>query len=59
MALILPSAELASKQLQTVSLLRRAEDKRRRLNFEFFDQLDCLDLSDVPHYVSESLEGAD
>lgn len=59
MALILPSAELASKQVETPLPLTRAEDKRRRLNFEFFDQLDCLDLSDVPHYISESLEGAD
>lgn len=59
MALILPCPELASIQPATPLLLRRAEDTRRRLNFEFFDQLDCLDLSDVPHDLSESLEGAD
>ena len=40
MALILPPiAELAQEQAD-VLLFRRAEDKRRRLNFEFFDQLD-------------------
>ena len=59
MAIILPNAELASKEAGTPLLFRRAEDERRRLNFEFFDQLDCLDLSDVPRYISELLEGAD
>jgi len=59
MALILPSAEPSLREPKTLLLFRRAEDKRRRLNFDFFDQLDCLDLSDVPRYVSESLEGAD
>jgi len=38
---------------------RSKSDQSRRLNFEFFDQLDCLDLSNVPHDISEMLEGAD
>jgi hypothetical protein len=59
MAIILPSAELASEKVETPSLFRRAEDKQRRLNFEFFDQIDCLDLSDIPPCIFESLDGAD
>jgi len=57
MALIVPSAELARQEPEL--LFRLAEDKGRRLNFEFFDQLDCLDLREVPRYISESLESAD
>lgn len=55
-ALLLPVTEVAKVE---ACPLRREADKRRRLNFEFFDQLDCLDLSDLPNYISEELEGAD
>lgn len=55
-ALLLPVTEVAKVEAYP---LRREADKRRRLNFEFFDQLDCLDLSDLPNYISEELEGAD
>lgn len=55
-ALLLPVAEPAKEE---VYFRRREADKRRRLNFEFFDQLDCLDLSNLPNYISEELEGAD
>jgi len=41
------------------STVRREMDTRRRLNFEFYDQLDCLDMSSLPDYLSEELEGAD
>lgn len=58
MALILPAAQ-AKNQVEEPLHLRRAEDQRRRLNFEFFDQLDDLELSNVPRYVAELLEGAD
>jgi hypothetical protein len=54
-ALLLPVAPPESDGVY----FRRQEYKRRRLNFEFFDQLDCLDLSDLLRYVSEELEGAD
>jgi len=54
-ALLLPVAEPAKVE----TYFRRREDIRRRSNFEFFDQLDCLDLSDLPRFVSEELEGAD
>jgi hypothetical protein len=55
-ALLLPVAEPA---MDEIYFRRREAGNRRRLNFEFFDQLDCLDLSDLPRYVSEELEGAD
>ncbi len=54
-ALLLPVAEPAKDEIR----FRREADKRRTLNFEFFDQLDCLDLSNVPNYISEEMEGAD
>lgn len=37
----------------------RREADKRRIDFEFFDQLDRLDLSDAPRYIAEELEGAD
>lgn len=41
------------------SCVIREMDARRRLNYEFYDQLDCMDLSTLPSYLGEEIEGAD
>jgi len=50
---------LVSNPLKCDTVVRREMEARRRLNFEFYDQLDCLDMSSLPDYLSEELEGAD
>ena len=50
---------LVTDQISRDTVVRREMDARRRLNFEFFDQLDCLDMSAAPDYIAEELEGAD
>lgn len=54
-AVILPVVEPAEDAVSVQTRIRPASP----LNFEFFDQLECLGLRDVPHYISEELEGAD
>lgn len=52
----------AESQADRDERTRLFQTRRRhtpQLNFEIFDQLDYLALSDVPRYVSASLEGAD
>ncbi len=50
-----PSPELKNPE----SCVVREMSARRRLNFEFYDQLDCMDLSALPDHLAEEIEGAD
>jgi len=55
----LPVAQFDRRQVDTGCYLRRETDTRRRRDFDFFGQLDCLDTSDLSSCISEELEGAD